>query len=242
VKGLSVLVVLILWEAVGRLTSPLFFSTPVRTFSALVDMAMTGTLFVDLVVTLESFLSGLAISVVLGIAVGTVVGYFRQVRVAVDHYVVALNATPYVVWMPLIILWLGIGEAARTTVVVLAAIWPMIINLMYGIAYADEALIEVGRVFGCTSGQLLYKVVLPSSIPFIASGFRLSVGRALVGALVAEMFLQLTGLGGSLLRYGDLLQPDRVFALMFTTMALALSLTALGRWVELKGAAWKVSA
>jgi ABC-type nitrate/sulfonate/bicarbonate transport system permease component len=239
-KVFSLIVALAIWEAVGRLTNPLFLSTPLLTFYALSDMVVNGLIQPRIVTTLRTFLLGLAISVAAGIPIGIVVGYFKRVRLSTEHFITALYSTPYVAWTGLIILWFGIGEEARTVMVVMASIWPMVINTMYGVAYIDDSFLEVGKAFGCNSRQMLQKIILPGSVPFIASGFRLAVGRAIVGALVAEMFLQLVGLGGMIVRYSDLLKADYVLALIIVVMFLGLALTELGKWAERKAGAWKI--
>lgn len=240
-KTVSLIVVLVVWEVVGRFTNPLFLSTPLMTFSALADLFNIGTIYGNLTTTLRTFLVGLAISVAVGILAGILIGYFKRVRLSTEHFITAFYSTPYVAWTGLIILWFGIGEEARIVIVIMAAIWPMIINTMYGVAYIDDSLVEVGKVFGCNKRQLLLKVIVPGSVPFIASGFRLAVGRAIVGALVAEMFLQLVGLGGMLVKYSDMLKADYVLALIILVMLLGLALTEMGKWVERKAGAWKIS-
>ncbi|MEM3081461.1 MAG: ABC transporter permease [Nitrososphaerota archaeon] len=240
-KIISLVVVLVIWETLGRFTNPLFLSTPLLTFNALIDLFSTATIYNNLATTFRTFLVGLAVSVIIGILAGILVGYFKKVKLSTEHFITAFYSTPYVAWTGLIILWFGIGEEARTVMVIMAALWPMIINTMYGVAYIDESLVEVGRVFGCNKRQLLFKVIIPGSVPFIASGFRLAVGRAIVGALVAEMFLQLVGVGGMLVRYSDMLKADYVLAIIILVMMMGLALTELGKWVERKAGAWKLS-
>jgi NitT/TauT family transport system permease protein len=239
-KVVSLIVALAIWEAVGRLTNPLFLSTPLLTFYALSDMVVNGLIQPRIVTTLRTFLLGLAISVAAGIPIGIVVGYFKRVRLSTEHFITALYSTPYVAWTGLIILWFGIGEEARTVMVVMASIWPMVINTMYGVAYIDDSFLEVGKAFGCNSRQMLQKIILAGSDPIKASGIRRAGGRAIVGALVAEMFLQLVGLGGMIVRYSDLLKADYVLALIIVVMVLGLALTELGKWAERKAGAWKI--
>jgi len=241
-KVVSFAVVLVLWEVVGRYTNPLFLSTPLLTLNALIDLFAGGQVYGALATTLRTFFYGLSIAVAAGIFIGMMIGSFKRVRLSTEHFVTAFYSTPYIAWTGLIILWFGIGEEARTVIVVMAAIWPMVINTMYGVVYVEESLLEVGKAYGCNRRQMFLKIILPASVPFIASGFRLAVGRAIVGALVAEMFLQLVGLGGILIRYSDLLKADYVLAVILIVMLLGWGVTELGKWVEKKAAAWKLTA
>ncbi|MEZ4522960.1 MAG: ABC transporter permease subunit [Thermomicrobiales bacterium] len=111
-------------------------------------------------------------------------------------YIEALYATPRVVIVPLIILWSGIGDTGRLVLVVMGTFIPIMVNTTIGIQNARRDLIEVGYAFGANERQLVWHAILPGAVPYIIAGVRVGIGRALVGVVIAEIFLDLTGLGG----------------------------------------------
>ena len=106
-----------------------------------------------------------------------------------------LYATPIIALGPLFILWLGIGVASKIAIVFLTAVFPILINTIAGLTATDRTLVDVARSFGATQAQINLKIRIPAAMPFITAGLRLSVARALVGVVVAELFGARAGLG-----------------------------------------------
>jgi NitT/TauT family transport system permease protein len=106
-----------------------------------------------------------------------------------------LYATPVIALGPLFILWLGIGVASKIAIVFLTAVFPVLINTIAGLTATDRTLVEVARSFGASQSQIYRKIRIPAAVPFIVAGLRLSVARALVGVVVAELFGARAGLG-----------------------------------------------
>lgn len=137
----------------------------------------------------------LAIIIVAGIPLGIILGRVAVLRQMAEPVISILNSVPYVLFLPLIIFWFGLGETARVLVVVWAGILPLIINTTAGIRNINTDYLRVGRVFSVSPPRFFVSILLPAALPFIVTGIRLAVARALVGAIVVEFFLSSNGLG-----------------------------------------------
>jgi NitT/TauT family transport system permease protein len=207
----SVVVVLLLWEAFGRL-DPVVASYPSAIVAAFFDLGFTeNQLAPAFATTLQGLVVGFAISAVLGIAIGFAMARSRLIDLILDPYVSALYATPRVALVPLLVLWVGIDFELRVTIVVLSSIFPIIINTYIGAKGVDRELIDAGRAFAANWWQLLTTVVMPGSLPYLFAGLRIGVARALVGIIVAEMTAAVTGTGQLIIQYGRFFQTDRLF-------------------------------
>jgi len=145
--------------------------------------------------SLTNFLIGFAISVVLGVIVGVPMGWYRAVQKTFDPLLSGIYATPLIALLPLIIMMFGLGAVSKIIMTVLAAVFPILINTMAGIANTDNRLITMSRAFGARDSQIFMKVSLPGSMPYIVAGMRVALGRALVYIVVAEQYGAATGLG-----------------------------------------------
>jgi NitT/TauT family transport system permease protein len=128
-----------------------------------------------------------------------------------DPYVTILYNTPRVVLIPIFMLWLGTGATMKIVVVVLAAIFPVIVNTMLGVRDVSAQLTEPARSRKATERQLLHKVIFPATLPFIIAGIKLGLGRALTTVIVAELFVSVSGLGGMLHSAATSYQTAKMF-------------------------------
>ena len=122
-----------------------------------------------------------------------------------------MNATPRVALLPLIIIWLGIGIASKVGIIFLGAVFPMLINARDGVKTTPQNLVNAAKSFGASEWQIFKSVVFPSTVPFILTGLRLGVGRALVGVLVGELYAATAGIGFMITVAGATFQTDKVF-------------------------------
>lgn len=205
----SLLVVGLTWEAWGS-AHPFFASHPSAIWAATVKIFFPQVL-PAFVTTLTALFVGLAIATPIGIFVGFSMGRVRLLDVALTPYINAIYATPRIALIPVLVLWLGIDFYLRITVVALGAVFPIIINTYAGAKHVDPELLDAGRSFTATPGQILRTVVLPSSLPFMFAGFRIGIGRGVSGVIVAEMTSALTGIGRLLIEKAKFLKIDEVF-------------------------------
>jgi NitT/TauT family transport system permease protein len=238
IRLVSVIAVLVAWEVFGRQIEPLFMSYPTAITSG-AEMIRSGELPAALLDSLGTLLFGFAIASVLGIGIGLLIGRYRTVEAATDWLVNALYATPLVAIIPLVVLWFGLGFSAKLFIVVILAIFPILINTAAGVRNVPQPLLDVGFAFDATERQLFTKFILPASLPYMMTGLRLGVGRAIIGMVVAEFFTAITGLGALIVKYGNQYDTAAMFVPILTLMLLGVTLTALMRRIESWIAPWK---
>ena len=234
---------LLLWELLGRyvVQNPLFLATPLQIAAELMRLLGSGELQVHIWASGQAFLVGLLLSIVLGIAIGVINAVSPLANRVLNPWVTALYATPTIAVAPLIILWFGIDLWAKVVVVVINAIFPMIINTETGLRATDRRLLEAVRCFGANRAQLFFYVMLPSAIPYILAGVRLSVGRAIVSVVVAELFGSRAGLGFMLVQASEIFNMPRLFSAVVVLALVGIALTAMARWLEVNLQPWHKS-
>jgi NitT/TauT family transport system permease protein len=210
---LSVAVALAAWEAAGRLrlVDPLFISAPSRIVAAGIELFASGGLWNDLRVSGIEFLAGFALSVLVGIPLGLVMGWYRRVADVLDPFVSAFYATPRVALLPLVVIWVGIGIWSKIVIVFLGAVFPVLLSTYSGVRTTDGRLLRAARSFGADDLQIFRTLILPGSVPFIVTGLRLAVGRALIGVVVGELYAATAGIGFLISVAGNSFQTDKVF-------------------------------
>lgn len=232
---------LVVWELVGRfvITNRLFFAPLSEVIESVVRMTAEGVLVNDFLVTGQEVLYGLVLAIVVGVIVGFLIGLSRPIRIMTQPWINALYATPLAALAPLFILWFGIGMESKVATAFISAVFPIIINSAAGIVTTDQNLINVSRSFGHSKGQVFVKVLLPSALAFIATGIRLAVGRALVGAVVAELFGAQAGLGFRILASGQAFQTANLLgAVLVLAVTGVVALTLVER-LERRLAPWR---
>lgn len=238
----SLAIFLIAWQLIGGSVDPLLYSTPLLVVSAFVQLTVSGILPTQLALTLWTFFLGYVIASVGGILIGAAMARSAVVENALDPYVNAFYSTPYVAVVPLFIIWFGTGFNSRLAVVILSVVFVVIINTFAGFKNVSKTLVATGRSFGLSGVPLYGKVVFPASLPYIVGGLRLGIGRGLIGAIVAELFLQLVGLGYLLQAYAEILQVADVMAIVFVIGILGVCLTEALKYVERHVEKWRVTA
>ena len=239
IRGSSVVAVILLWEFFGRDVNPLFLSYPSAIARATVQLLAAGEFQRQALGSLQVYAIGLSAALALGIFLGLLMGRYRLAEYLLDPYVYALDATPRVALIPLLLLWFGLGASARIAVVFLSGIFPVLMNTFSGVRTVSAGMVEVGRAYGAREGMIFTKIIIPASLPFIMAGIRLAVGRALIGIITAEMFAAVTGLGALLIRYSSALATDKFFVPVIFLSLLGVVLSRAVEALERKMAPWK---
>jgi NitT/TauT family transport system permease protein len=239
IRALSVIVVLGGWEVLGGQINPVFLSTPSRIVVALVTLIRNGQLFEALQLSLLGIVLGFSAAIIVGVPLGIWMGRSRTAEAALEPWVNALYVTPRVALIPLLLIWFGIGFEAQLVVIFLSSVFPLIVNSYAGVREISSNLVDTARSFCADERQLFFEVVLPASVPFIMTGLRLGIGQAVIGMIVAQMFLALSGLGKLLVNYGDFFKTDYVFAVVIVIGLLGVALTEGVKIVERRFAHWK---
>ena len=211
---LSVGIFLIIWELTGNVfqwINPMFMSSPSLIFKAAVEMFRSGEIYHDLYVSGIEFLGGYFLAAAVAISFGILVGWYKRMSYVFDPFINAMNATPRVALLPLVIIWLGIGILSKVGIIFLGAVFSILINTRDGVKTTPLNLLNAARSFGASEWMVFKTVVVPSTVPFILTGLRLAVGRALVGVLVGELYAATAGIGFMITVAGATFQTDKVF-------------------------------
>lgn len=237
-------VLLLLWQSIPLwYTLPrgmaLFFTTPAKVAEAFWQLVASGELEKHLYVSALAFVAGLGLSIIVGLPLGIVMGRSKTLDALLDPYVTAFNATPRIVFLPLLILWFGIGIWSKIVVVFAGAVFPLLINTYAGVKNVDRVLVNVVRSFGANEWQLMKVVVVPNSLPYIIAGLRLAIGRAILGVVVGEFFGSSRGLGFMIASAATNYKVDVVFVGVAIFMAFSLVLTLAVKRLESRLASWR---
>jgi ABC-type nitrate/sulfonate/bicarbonate transport system permease component len=240
----SIVVLLLVWQAVPHVIamspgSRLFFTTPSRIAATLWQMFASGEIWVPLRVSAAAFAVGLAMAIAVGLPLGVLLGRSRTLNAMLDPFVTAFNATPRLVFLPLLLLWFGLGMWSKVVIVFIGALFPILINTYEGVRNADKILINVVRSFGAKEWDIARLVVVPNALPYIVAGLRLAIGRAVLGVVVAEFFGSEEGLGVIMVRAASSYQVDVVFAGVVVFAALSLLMTSLVKMIENQLGSWR---
>ncbi len=194
---ISVVVGLVIWEMVDSLmiNNPLVLVGPVRVAEAFMNLLSRGVLARHVYATFVEFILGYLVGVVIGIGLGVVMALGRSAKEILSPWVTILYNAPIILLAPLFITALGLGLASKIAIVFIGAVFPVLFNTYTGMTTVDGRLVEAVRAFGGSRRQIFFKVTLPGALPLVMTGLRLSVGRALVGAIVSEFFGSRAGIG-----------------------------------------------
>jgi ABC-type nitrate/sulfonate/bicarbonate transport system permease component len=240
----SIVMVLLVWELLPYFVTisagtRLFFTTPSRIAATLWSMFATGTIWTPLGVSAAAFAIGLAIAIGVGLPLGVLLGRSRTLNAMLDPFITAFNATPRLVFLPLLLLWFGLGLWSKVVIVFIGALFPILINTYEGVRNSDSVLINVVRSFGAKEWDIARLVVVPNALPYIVAGLRLAIGRAILGVVVAEFFGSAEGLGVIMVRAASSYHVDVVFAGVVVFAALSLAMTSLVKMMENRLSRWR---
>lgn len=235
----SVVLILVAWQIYGSQINPILLSDPSSVAVAFVDMIKDGTLSHALASSLEVLGVGFGVGAVAGVLLGLVAGRSEVVSAAIEVPVNALYATPAVALIPVIVLWFGFEATTKSIVVFLFVIFPVLINTTRGVREVDPDLVEVARSFCSSEWRMWADLILPSALPYIVTGLRLAVGRALIGVIVAEFYTSLSGLGNLIATNANNFQTARMFVPVVVIAALGVVLTALLELAERRLVQWR---
>ena len=240
----SIVLLLLVWQVVPYFVplkpgTKLFFTVPSQIAGTLWEMFASGSVWAPLGVSATAFAIGLALAIAAGLPLGILLGRSNTLNAMFDPFITAFNATPRLVFLPLLMLWFGIGLWSKVAVVFLGALFPLLINTYEGVRNADKLLINVVRSFGASEWDIARLVVVPNALPFIVVGLRLAIGRAVLGVVVSEFFGSQEGLGVVMVRAASAFQVNVVFAGLIIFAALSLAMTGLVKLLEDRMTRWR---
>jgi ABC-type nitrate/sulfonate/bicarbonate transport system permease component len=237
----SVVFALTVWQLVAntRIYSVLFLPGPWDVAQAFVNLFQTGDIWLDIATSAEELVIGYGMAVVIGLLIGLLMGWYTRFQYALDPFVNFFYSTPRIVFIPLFIIWLGIELQPKIAVIFLGAVFPIIINTMAGVRNTEAALLRVARSFGASDALTFRRVVLPGSVPFILSGFRLGIGHALTGLVVAEYIAARHGVGQLIAIASQTFQMPKALAGVVLIACTGMLLTTILQRIENRFQSWR---
>jgi len=212
----SAVLFLAAWEAVVRLKGlpPIILPAPSSIARYLVAMIADGSLPYNLLVTFLRIMAGFLVAAVFGVLFGVLMGMSRVAARVLDPWIAALYPLPKISLIPLLIIWLGTGEAYILTISAVTAFFPILISTYAGIRQTDLGLVRAARDLGASARQVQMKVVIPAAVPSIFSGLHLGMGVTIILVVAAEMIggSNQSGMGYLLIRFGQVMETEKVFA------------------------------
>lgn len=236
----SVTIFFVIWEAIARLglIKPILVSSPTRILQAAQWLFANGFWY-DVGTSLLEFTLGFGLAVLIAVPLGLAMGWSPRVNAVFDPYAHALNAAPRVALIPVIMLWIGIGLLSKVVVVFLGAFFPILLSQVAGVHNMDSLLIRCARSFGAGPRQIFLSIALPSSVPWLITGMRVGLGRALVGVVVAELIASRAGVGHMMSVAGATFQTDKVFVGILLIAGFGWGLSDVLRRIEDHFQKWK---
>jgi ABC-type nitrate/sulfonate/bicarbonate transport system permease component len=222
-----------------RLIDPLFLPAPTRIADAIDAMIRSGELLAHLKASLVRIGAGWLLGSIAGIALGGLIGLSSLGRSAGLPFISALFPVPKIALLPLLILWLGIGETSKIATIALGVFFPMAVSTYAGVDSVPRNLIRMAQSFNIPYAAIVRNVVVPATLPSVLSGCRISASIALILVVSAEMIGANTGIGALLLASGNLMQTERLMAAIVAISVLGLLVGALISWLERLLLGWR---
>ena len=232
------IIILLVWEFVVRALAPAYVAKPSTVAMAIPHVIVDPAFLTATAVTLSAVAEGLAIALLFGTIIGLLMGRSPMFERAIRHYVNGFYAVPMIIVLPLFSLWFGYSGATRIATIIFAAIFSIIINVADGARSVPRDYLEVARSFRSDRLSVLTGIVLPSSTPYLLAGFRLAAGRALIGAVVAEFFLSVGGLGYFILYNSRIYKHSEAFVGVLLLAAFGVGFELLVQWLTRRFMPW----
>jgi NitT/TauT family transport system permease protein len=241
IGGGAVVAFVVVWQLVAfkRLMPELFLPGPSDIAAAFATYIQKGQIWNDIWVSGQELVLGFVLAIIVGLPLGMAMGWYRRFSMALDPFVTFFYAIPRVSLTPLFIIWFGIGINSKLAVVFLGAVFAIIINAAVGVRNLDPALIKAARSFGANDLQVFRTIVLPGSVPYILAGFRLGLGHALTGVVVAELIAAQAGVGLMMATAGATFQTARVFVGLVIIATTGVLITYAFAQIEKRFQSWK---
>ncbi len=242
--SLTVLGFLVAWQLFVDLRGipPIYLPAPTAIARALVGMTLDGSLPFHLGVTLLRIFAGFAVAAVTGILLGVVMGMSRLVARVADPWIAALYPLPKISLIPLLIIWLGTGEAYKIVISAVTAFFPIVMSTYAGVRQVERGLIKAAEDLGANRRQIQLKVVIPAAIPNILSGLHLGMGVTIILVVAAEMIggSRRAGMGYLLINAGQIMETEQVFASLVVLAVMGAAVIKLQQWIDRKVAPWTI--
>lgn len=231
-------IILLAWEFIVRFAAPPYVAKPSTVAMAIPRVFADPAFQTATLSTLSAVAEGLGIALVFGTIIGLTMGRSPAMERGFRHYVNGFFAMPMIVVLPLFSLWFGYSSQTRIATIIFAALFSIIINVADGARSVPREYLEVAKSFRSSHFRALFGIVLPASMPYLLAGFRLAAGRALIGAVVAEFFLSIGGLGYYILYNSRSYKHSEAFVGVLLLAAFGVCFELLVFWVTKRFMPW----
>ncbi len=232
--------ILLLWQyASGRWIEEYWISRPTDVAAKIVEWWYSGDLLTHMGITAGEAISGFLIGTLAGGVVGFIFGWFKRVAEILDPIIIAIYSLPKVALAPLFIIWFGIGFEMKVILTAVIVFFLVFFNTYSGVRDTSRELIDIVRLMGAKTPQVLWWVVLPSALTAIFVGLRVSVPYALIGAVVGEMMASNRGVGFLLMQSAGQFDTAGTFAALLTLIAISAAFNESIRYLEAYLLRWK---
>jgi sulfonate transport system permease protein len=240
ISWIAPLVLVVSWEVLAQAgwLSPQVLPAPSKVLRTAFRLAVSGSLLGDLGVSMLRAAAGFAIGGGVGFALGTLVGFSRLGEALIDRSVQMIRAIPFLALLPLVIVWFGVGEAEKIFLVSLGVSFPIYINTTLGIRQVDPKLLELGRVQGLGTWQLIRRIILPGALPSILTGVRYALATAWLALVVAETIGAQSGLGFLAMDAREFLRTDVIVLTIVIYALIGVAADSIARVLERRLLAW----
>ncbi len=229
-----------LWQAIVslRLVNPFFLPSPLSVAKALIETLGSGELAFHGGITLVRIFHGFFWGALIGLCLGIPAGWSNKIYEAINPFIAATYPLPKVALLPLIIVYLGIGEMSRLVIIALAVFYIVLINTVVGVRNVDPILVMAAQDLGAKTFQIFKKVIFPGALPMIFAGIRLGMGISFLSTVVTEMIFGDKGLGYFLGVRGNMMDMTGIFAGLTLLGGLSILVTMFLEWVSRKTMPW----
>ncbi|WP_139860835.1 ABC transporter permease subunit [Bradyrhizobium ivorense] len=237
---LAPVVLVIVWELLAQAgwLSPQVLPAPSKVVRTAFKLISTGSLLNDLGVSLLRAAAGFALGASVGFVLGILVGFSRIAEAAIDRSIQMIRAIPFLAALPLVIVWLGVGEAEKIFLVALGVTFPIYINTTLGIRQVDPKLLELGRVQGLGTFELIRRIILPGALPSILTGVRYALATAWLALVVAETIGAQSGIGFLAMDAREFLRTDVIVLTIVIYALIGVAADGIARFLERRLLAW----
>lgn len=242
-SGFTLVALLLLaWQegSMHRLLDPIFIPPVSDIWGAWVDSMRSGALREPVESTLQRFAVGYGLAIVAGVTVGTLLGYWRTMYALFEPLVELLRPLPPPATIPVFILFLGIDDRMKITVIVVSASFSILVNTMHGVRSTDPVLLDTARTFGYHGPTVVWRVVLPAALPAIFAGMRISLAVSLIVTVLAEMLAGNSGMGFFVLNAQRSFQIPQMYAGIFTLAVIGYGLNRAFLEIERVTLRWHI--
>jgi NitT/TauT family transport system permease protein len=232
------LLVLAVWQVTAARLGPNFVASPAGMVTSAIELIRNGELVRYVVPTLWVLLAGFTLGLVVGVPLGLAIGRWRRLYWLSEGPINLLYTTPLAAVIPVILVILGFGVSTKIFVVFIFVVFSVIINTAAGVRNVDGDLLELARSYRSSEWLRWREIIIPSALPFVLTGVRIGIGRALIGAVVAEFYAGIDGVGYLIIQYSNRFNVAAALVPVAVLVAIGVGSTSLVKWLHRRLTPW----